>query len=356
VPIRDTGPMDLPRRQVTEGRAPDDPPRFLPRIMEAWLARYQEEGHDVREFAVDGARIRGSWAGICARALGYKILEHDAQVRLADIENIDNTDEIEARIAEAEAAAPSNPPTLASYWRMFLGQLVHELLAPDITAAFPNAHVEVGTRFDDFGAITADIVIDDDDHIVLPTDVGPGRPFRTVIELKSLNGFGFKMGTTTFKGPPQGPKYLHLYQGALQAEALDADELIIGWVALENVSAALSAGVGVHSDVSRFTAEWTYTPEEFLPIARTERKRMRRILDAIDDGILPPRVIPDPELPKGAVVTNPRGAKGVKGLWQVLDTDGKILQAGDTWHCEYCDFQDRCIADGGPGMVPVQIR
>jgi hypothetical protein len=218
---------------------------------------------------------------------------------------------------------------------MGLGTMTHKALEEAIPVAFPGAQVEVRVVVEDFASGSADILLeitnDDRGELVL-------------IEMKTVNGYKFKTRATTFDGPPQGPDQAHKVQGAIYAKALDADRLVVLYLSMENVSPKL-ANKSVAGEAGRFSAEWHYTRDEFLPLAEAELRRARRIVQFIDEGRLPPRS--SPEIPSGARIVDPDG-----GIWNLMVRDQnaaegeRIARTGSTWICGYCDFRDRCIADG----------
>ena len=67
------------------------------------------------------------------------------------------------------------------------------------------------------------------------------------------------------------------------------------------------------------------------------------------NGLIPVRALNDPEYPAGAVIMNTK-----TGDWRALDDTGHIAAAGTTWHCNYCDFRDRCTQDG-VGTQPEEL-
>jgi hypothetical protein len=278
---------------------PDSDPWLVRALAEAWLT---EQGDTSRPMSMPDRRFRASWAGTrCDRALSYS---------LAGVEE-------------------TNASTVADLWRMALGTMIHDALQGSMHRAFPDATCEVSIdlRPDLDGCGTVDILVQHADR-------------RTAVEVKSINGFGFKMAATSFKGGEEGPKWGHVVQGALGAYALDADELVLAYFSMELVSAAgLRAE---HGEIGRFTAQWTYPRDIYEPIARAEIARVNRLLVLADDlgGALPPRIVHDPSIPPSAVVVDP-----ARSRWVVRDDKG-VQQVGTTWHCTYCRHRDRCISDG----------
>jgi hypothetical protein len=214
--------------------------------------------------------------------------------------------------------------------------MVHEALQDVLLQLFPGSEVEVKIDLLPIGvdgSATVDIVL-------APTD--DSRP--VVIEVKTINGFGFKKAATAFKGPAEGPRWGAIVQGALSAAALDAD-LIIAYLSLENLSPNLATSYGDGTDVGRFAAEWHFDHEAVKQIAADETARINRVLALTDAGVLAPRAIHDPEVHPGGVVTNPD-----TGNWMVLDGEN-VVGTGRTWMCGYCDHATKCAADGAGGAT-----
>lgn len=275
-------------------------PRYVTAIAEAWHRAYLEAGKDTRAMASE-TPFRGSDAGSCSYDLGLKLL-------------------IRAGFGEQ-----SDPPSLADTWRLNIGSMVHAALEEHLPAAFPGAACEVvGVTVEGEASFHADVLIIHDDGT------------KTLVELKTINGLGFKSATIGFRGPAEGPRENAILQAALAAEAYDCDEVVIGYLALENISVAEAKRHEV-TEVGRFAAEWTFTREQYLPLAQAERARFRWIKALVDNGMMPDRTIPS--LPEGAVVTDPGS-----GSWSVSDPANPltVTDIGTTWHCSYCWNRTAC--------------
>ena len=289
----------LPKGDRRQGNLPDSYPRFTGPIAEAWFEKWKETSD--LAFAVEGTRIRHSWAGKCAREISYRLTD---------------TDETE-------------PMDLASAWTVTIGHLVHDMWQEYLQLVFPEAQIEVK------GVIQE---IDSSCHVdAVVTFEIEGKPWKVALELKSINGFGFKMAIGA-RGEAEGPRGSAIKQGALNAVAMGADELVIAYVSLENLSPREAEKLGLKQPWQRFTAEWSFDKEQFTAIANDEKVRLASILAIVDDGRLAPRAIPD--LPRGARITDP-----TSGTWTIVDEKGGITNAGTTWQCNYCSFQSRCNAD-----------
>jgi hypothetical protein len=136
-----------------------------------------------------------------------------------------------------------------------------------------------------------------------------------------------------------GPRHSHVLQGAMYANALDADMLVVGYLSMENIAPARAASFGI-DDIGRFASEWHYPKSEYQPLAIAETERLEGIaVAAHKDGmsVIPRRFAhSDPDIPFPAEINDPRS-----GAW----TSGTSF--GKCWQCRYCDYQTRCIADMG---------
>lgn len=303
---------DLPKSQ---GHTPDKAPWLAPMLAQAW-----EENVDRSDppMASSEARIRHSWAAACARQMGYNVLGCEV----------------------------TEPMGVADFWRLGTGSVIHERWQEVVAVAFPSAEVEkkvVIPEIPSAGHIdlfmpgdpaeTSILHEGTDDEVIWQKDKTPS----VSVELKSINGFGFKKAIGA-RGEAEGPRDGAVLQGSLNALAADADEMKIVYLSLENLSPYELKKIGKH-EWQRFAAEWTYTRDEYMAIAEPEIKRMQKILAFIDNGQLPPRTTPD--MPKGARIVDP-----MTGSWTLTDSNGDILQSGKTWNCDYCSQRSRCIEDG----------
>lgn len=358
--IRDTSVNDLPRK-TTEGFPPVPTPLYVTKLAEAWFAEATEEGLDNPKVLPELPYRASDTSTRCDRALHYK---------LNDVEK-------------------SNPPTMADHWRFRLGHLVHEGVQKYVGLIVPNARAEIEVDLRSIGiegSGHADMVtfvckahglpmlLRDRANLAgsgvhmtyaclgprdpAPEEVGqrcvtgllaPGQwdpaveRGEHVLELKSTGGFSYKVTATSFKGPPQGPRFGHILQGALAGAALGADRVCVGYLSLENLSPSLAKDFS-NAEVGRFAAEWWYSMPELSPIVEAEAKRIERLLRFRGTDMLPARELHDPSYPAGAVITDPAPSRG-NAPWQVQHGDN-IVAMGSAWECAYCDFRDRCVKDG----------
>lgn len=294
---------DLPKDTTSVGgMPPDSDPRFVHLLVAEMAAFNDAEGPKPTAF---GTRIRHSDAGKCARAIGYR----------------------------AAGVADSDPMDLPGVWVTSLGTIIHEHWQNALQAAYPDADIEPRLRIEGFDASGhADAVVTLPDRKVL-------------VELKTTGGFSYKKKVGD-RGEPEGPSYEHLLQASLNGLAVDADEIVIAYIATEAISKQAARGKKHLTELSRFCAEWTFTREQFEPLAHQEQQRLQAILGLLDDGLLARRVIPSPELPKGHEIVDPS-----VGRWEVR-TDRGIEDTGTFWACTYCSFQSLC-SQTKPGRIPV---
>lgn len=305
--VKDNSSIPFPSRG--EDRSPVKNPVVVPVLAQKWFAKYQAEGQVGRAKAIPERRFRASWAGKrCDRSLYYALID----------------------------SPESEPSTLADYWRFGLGTMVHEYLQDAFVDLFPNVECEVAVDLAPIG-VDGSATVD----MVVPAPEG-GRP--TVVEIKTINGFGFKKSATAFKGPAEGPRWSAVVQGALAAMALDAD-LIVAYLSLENLSPSIALNYGDGTNVGQFAAEWHFTNEQVREIALAEVERINRVMVMLDADIVPPRTLHDPEIQPGGTVFDP-----AKGSWSVRSGD-TVLATGRTWMCDYCSHRTLCVADGEGGSV-----
>ena len=268
------------------------------RLMVHRLAEKWQEKWDGAPSMLPGKTWRGSYAGKCARMIQHMI----------------NADE------------KSNPTDLAGHWVMGLGSAMHELLGPSIQAWASDSTIEIfeelGIELGDNGYGHADIVLET-------------GSLKVLFELKTINGMGYKQSVIEGKGPRHGA----LLQASLYAEAIEADLMVIGYLGMENVGPGIAAKAGL-DPIGKFASEWHYTPGEFMPWAKEERERLEEIAKVVTAGGTVPRTfsVSDPDIPYPAVITGPGS-----GAWRLLSETGDLLNAGKTWACNYCDWQDKCV-------------
>lgn len=295
-----TDRSDLPRQ--VDGVAPDPEPRYLPHIIETWLAEFNRQRDEARGQG-SGSVLWASDAGQCARRIGYDIRHRRGELDL------------------------SNPFTVADEFRFAMGSLVHSVLEGAIEQAFPGSQAEVRGSFD-----VPALTFRADGLIVTPE----GK--RVACEWKSCGGFAYKRMATSGRSPAEGPRLSAFLQGAIAATRLECDELVVGYVALELLSPAETKRQNM-SETGRFCSEWSYTPDEFRPVAEAELARLHAIMQCVDEGELPQRIIPG--YPAGMIVTNP-----ATGQWEVHSEDnGYILNSGTAYECNYCSHQGTCLGD-----------
>ena len=296
----------LPRAKRS-GVTPDPEPRYVHLLAEAWAA----ERGDNKPTAL-GTPYRHSDAGKCARYLSYV----------------------------AAGIPASDPMDLTGVWTTGMGTLLHEHWQTEMAARYPDAEMEVKVATD--GA-------DGSGHIDAVIRTG-GRV--VAYELKTCGGYAYKgaVGAMSRGKAAEGPKPEHLIQAALNGVGVDADEVVIGYLAREPISPGVAHRFGL-PDNERFCAEWTYTRDQFTTVAADEARRVSGILALVEGGELARRVIPF-TTPPGAEITDPS-----EGRWELFDADGNTVEAGLHWAegqgCwGYCRFAGACTQLPS-GRIPV---
>jgi hypothetical protein len=301
---------DLPVVSTGNGVRPDADPFIGRAIAKAWLDKNYQEG---KAHAVEGSRFRFSMAGACSRQLQYYVTGEPV----------------------------TDPPDAADAWRMGLGTMVHTAIQEYFEASMVNGVFDCNYYEVEMETKTSIPEISGSGHVDMLFTLfdGDSKPYRkVVVEIKTLNGFGFKVAATGFKGPAEGPRRDHIKQAALSAYALDADDVIICYVSMENVSPSLAGKYCDDAEYGRFTAQWTYSKAEWMPLAVAEIERVRSVLAQIDHpagGLVEPTIEND----SGVLVsiTDPSS-----GRWELLD-DGVLIDSGKAWQCGYCRYRSTCI-------------
>lgn len=280
---------------------PDRDNWFIASVVEDWWNAYVEAGNLHLDFALPNSRFRASWAGQCAKQVAYQV----------------------------HGVEPTNPITVADAWRFNIGKMLHEHIQDVVQRRFPGSLVEVKVKLGEHGSGHMDVLVKRQD----------GSVERTIsVELKTINGFGFKKAVQK-----EGPRVTAVMQGAINAYSMDPrpDEMMIAYFSLEVVSPnEFRRMSGLNSEYNRFAAQWTYSKDEYSVIAKQELERLERIVRTVDKvgpaGV--PRIVPDPRLGPH-LVTNP--AKNVLEITQGRDRGREDF----CWHCSYCPFKAKCVED-----------
>lgn len=296
---RDLSHLPVAQASAALNWPPDRTVRFMSVLAEKW----QAEDRKVAKAA--DTRFRHSDGGGCARAIAYAALE----------------------------LPWSNPVDISGIHVMERGRILHELLQEALRERY-GMGAEIDCIIDGFdGSGHADGLVDTTQETDPPSDMLKG--WRIVAEYKTVGGYAYKLAVGE-RSEPRGPRWMYVVQGALNAKALHADELVIGLLSVEAISQQV-ADRKHYTDVQRFAAEWTLTRDEYMPIADAEIERVSNILAGLDRGELPSRTIPDPEMPRRHVITDPR-----KGVWVEFNDKGEVIDSKTTWQCAYCRWQDTC--------------
>lgn len=305
---------DLPFPNARAIHAPSKQPFFAQAIGDAWYAQYKADGKDTLELAIpEAGPYRASYAGKrCDRQLYYALM----------------------------GLPETNPSDLADAWRFELGHRVHDMAQEMVERCWPDGENEVNVDLNAIGipgSAHVDTVITHEGH-------------KTVVEIKSATGFSFKMATTTFSGPPEGPKFSAILQGAMAAKALGAERLVIVNFALENLSKSWAYG---EDPVTRFAGEWHFLVSDLEEAIAFEVARIEDILKMVALEEVPEPYVHDPgEVAQGKLAPGARITDPTKGLWIVEDDEPnaqgirEIVDTGKYWLCGYCEQRDRCQKEG----------
>jgi hypothetical protein len=284
-------------------RTPDRNPWFASATINAWWDKYQADGRDKKPNAIEGTRFRASNAGRCSRFLAYTFAGEE----------------------------PSDPPGAAEVWRMEMGTLTHELVQEAVSRAFPGSECEVKVRHTG---------TDGSGHM----DMLVRRDGRTSsVEIKTVGRYKFEAMTVgVYRKPPEGPSWSYVAQGSINAYSMDEqpDELVIVVLSLENIGAD-RAQLICPSEFARFSAQWTFSKEEYVEIAERELRRVDQIMQRTDaDGPQAvERRLPDPRYGRNRV------ADPSTGLLTILDGAGEPAGKDKAWECGYCNYSSLCVAD-----------
>ena len=296
----------LPSQQPTTTH-----PSLLGDTIAGYLLHLRETETDLAH-AGPRSRIRHSWAGACARRLGY---------HLQDIEE-------------------SDPPDPESIWSFQMGHRAHQLVQNALAWKYAGrAQIEVEV---DLGERSChiDAVLRFDRPEPFQVD-GVTHLCKTVAcEFKSTGGYGWSMQVKS-----EGPKLAAYLQGCLNAQAVDADLLIVGYATLDRQAKTANTVYGKgRLPLDAVWAEWCFPKDAYLPDAEAEIARMSRAMEWVDAGRMPPRQIPD--LPHAAVIVDPSS-----GRWEQKSPDGRsLIGSGSFWGCNYCPFQGKCVEDAEAGQ------
>lgn len=302
---------DLPAAPLSGGWLPDENPDWAPLLAQAWAA--QEVDDAPLAMAVAERAWRGSWSSSrCDRQLYYHMNGYEVSDELS----------------------------LADHWRFWLGKLVHRhyqaAAVEALTKLGYSVEVELMVDLMPFmnGAAHSDL------GVTIPTRDDEGD--LVIVELKTINGTGFKETSCTFRGkPPKGPKPDHVIQAAVAATALGAERIKIIYLSMECVGKELASFIDV-DEIGRFCSQFTIERAVFEPLAEREAQRVSLMEQMIQLGKLPDRMVWDPELPEGrCIVTDPQTGAGL-----AYRLDGTVSKTFKTWRCRYCPFQRKCEDDG----------
>lgn len=215
------------------------------------------------------------------------------------------------RVAGTEA---SNPITGDALFNFYLGDAIHDKIQTALLAKIPDAQKEVNGVIEDFITVRADLLYPAEDGLMVCT------------EIKSVSDFAFKLITgKKLKSNGQwnkkdqqaeGPKRENILQVGISARALGAS--YIGIVYARKTAAKDEPII----------AEYRFRINELDGKIDEEIKRLKTIVQYVENGLLPPREF-----------------EGVE-----LENVEKIK-----WPCAYCSFLDKC-SKLGAGVVQIEPK
>jgi hypothetical protein len=311
------GFTDLDRPPPSQGEPPDAESRFG-RVLIDWChakALKHDEEWDANH--PDPKRFYHSDAGKCARAIAYAALR----------------------------ITPSNPPDAPGSYIMWLGSMIHEAFQEALQEKYPDAEIEVKVEIEDAGCRI---------DAVVKLETGNTKPYVVSIEAKSMGGYAYKLASAKFNGPPEGPRLGDKYQAFLNAKRIDADECVLIAFA-RDPNNWIADGL---DPMLRVVAEWTYTREQYMPLADEEDERIRGILALLDakEPMLPARKAPEIEKVEG--FPTHRIVEPTTGTWLIRNEAGDWVappvKDPHYWGCGYCRYQDTCAQTGGD-REPVKV-
>lgn len=351
---KDHSTLPAAAKPEKHGRKPDPSPTFLQPYLDHLAERQDAEGE--RPHAVEDTRFRHSMAGSCSRAIAYHALgvpasdpmdlagivvtsngtaKHDEiQAVLADVYGDALQVEVPCKVPELDGSGSADGVLCRDGLREWCRSCGHQHAVHSDEGCNGQTRVGPGDEHDggDFAPCTC-------------SGFEGHETQRVCWEHKNVGGFAFKMAVGE-RGDAQGPKWAHLVQAALNAKAQDADLVVITYMTWEAISVNIAQRKGF-DEAGRVCAQWTYTREEWEPLADAEIARVSKILARLDEGVLPGRSFPDPELPVGNVVTHPPS-----GGWEHKAADGTLIDTGTFWACGYCRWQTVC-SETKPGRQPI---
>lgn len=288
--------------------------------------------------ATEHARARHSWAGACARQVAYNV----------------------AGVVPSEPAN-ENPSAL---WNFAMGRTAHDIIQSALSRNWANTTARVRHEVGiDCGvrAGTADTVIEWDKPQPFAVDSKVYPVTRMVNEYKGMGGFKFKMQVKD-----EGPARSAYLQGAMNAVGVDADMLVLGSMAFDQMSPTVARQTfGPDFEAhDRFWAEWWFPREVYETDAHIEAARLERIVYLVDKSgpASVPRHVPG-EMPEMGRIVDPSSGKWVERgpgepypitgddsrEGEIAYEPGDIINAGAFWGCNYCPFQSHCVAEKAAG-------
>lgn len=272
-------------------------------------------------------RVAHSWAGNCSRRIAYDVRYRDAEIAAAG-------DPEALALAKAEYGPDEDAIDEVSLWTFWMGDTIHDTIQQAVTRALA-------------GDDTLSVIHEDDCSI---GDFTSGRfdtyifdgTNHTVIEFKSINGYGFKAMTTGARSGEkgEGPKLNNLLQlglnmmGVAERVGVPIHEMrgVLAYISKESNNFVRST-----DPLDKIVAEYHYTWDEIKHLVDPEVARLHGIIGKVDNGDTTTVKRSIPAYGPGQItsITDKGGS--------YASVDGRVLSA---WECRYCPFATRCKADG----------
>ena len=226
----------------------------------------------------------------------------------------------------AIGAAESNAIAPQSLLAFEIGNSIHETLQEAFAAAEGfTFEAEVPIDLSEFGPSLSGHT----DGII----TGPDGS-KTILEIKTMAGFGFKLAKSG------GPKREHVAQAGMYALGVEADRILLVYVAKEgDFRAGFKPGAVLEFEY--LMTDEVFDGESVHDVAMAEIDMFKMADDMLDKGIVTSRLVPDDS----------------GKLQEVERVPGYMEKGGKPWQCAYCQYNDACrLLLAGPVAVDMLGR
>ena len=150
---------------------------------------------------------------------------------------------------------------------------------------------------------------------------------KIVLELKTVGAYAYDRATgiqrsKRFKAStPEGPKFEHILQCALNGYGLGAEWLVIGYVAKEAVSIKMAESNDL-DEIKRIYTDWWFPMADVKHLAEAELERIAQLYNVLGNDLDP-----------NSVPTEIMGS----------DLVPRPITPHTVWNCDYCSYEGECI-------------